>query len=65
MPRQRKTYSPPKRVWIVVDTLSGNASFIMLQPPVQSDMYENEEVYEYDLKRKAKILPEPLGPNLS
>jgi hypothetical protein len=56
--KSRKTYSPKKRIWIIMDALSGNIVFSMSEPPDESDMYENEVVYEYELRRKYEVKSE-------
>lgn len=59
MPRKaKKTYSPQKRLWIIMDALSGNLVFAMAEPPNEGDMYDNEVVYEYELRRKYEVKAE-------
>lgn len=53
--KPKKTYAPRKRLWIVMDAGSGNVLFAMHEPPDETDLYEQEVVYEYELRRKFEV----------
>lgn len=50
--RSPKSIDPPSQLWVVIDTLTGNIIFAVDELPDMEDMYNNEAVYEYRLRKK-------------
>lgn len=50
--RLPKSLDPPSQLWVVIDTLTGNIIFAVDELPDMEDMYNNEAVYEYRLRKK-------------